>query len=222
VDPARFKDFQVANFTTPANYFHALRRQVHRSINKPLIVMTPKSLLRHKLCVSTIGDFTQGGFRNVIDDAACDELEQVERVVLCTGKVYYELVAGREELGLKEVALVRVEQIYPFPKRELRAILARYTRAVEVCWVQEEARNMGAWNFVQPLLDEVLREEVELAYIGRDEAASPAVGVSQTHQDEQQEIVEQALNVQHNRLVLDLKQEDGIQGAGEQQVGTRE
>lgn len=215
-------NIQVCYPSTPAQLFHVLRRQMLRSFRKPLILMTPKSLLRHKLCVSAIGDFTQGGFRNVIDDAACDDPEGVERVVLCSGKVYYELAAGREELGLKEVALVRLEQIYPFPERELRRILERYNRAVEVCWVQEEARNMGAWNFVQPLLDEVLREEVELAYIGRDEAASPAVGVSQTHQDEQQEIVEQALKVQHNRLVLDLKQEDGIEGAGEQQVGTGE
>jgi 2-oxoglutarate dehydrogenase E1 component len=215
-------NLQVCYPSTPAQIFHVLRRQMLRSFRKPLIVMTPKSLLRHKLCVSAIGDFTKGGFLNVIDDAACEDPEEVERVVLCTGKVYYELAVGREQLGLKEVALVRVEQLYPFPERELRAVLERYTRAVEVCWVQEESRNMGAWNFVQPLLDEVLREEVELAYIGRDEAASPAVGVRQTHQEEQQEIVDQAMNVPSKRLVLDIKQDHETQVSGEQQAGTGE
>ncbi len=215
-------NIQVCCPTTPAQIFHVLRRQMLRTFRKPLILMTPKSLLRHKLCASAIGDFTEGGFHDVIDDASVEDPEQVRRVVLCTGKVYYELAAGRQERGLKEVALVRLEQLYPFPEDKLRPVLGRYTQVAEVCWVQEEARNMGGWYFVQPLLDEILQDDVELAYSGRDEAASPAVGVSQTHQEEQQEIVEQALDVRGARLVLDIKKESKTQNSGEQQVGSGE
>ena len=167
---------------------------MHRNFRKPLIVMTPKSLLRHKRCVSELSEFTSGGFRNVIDAEVADA-DAVHRVILCSGKVYYDLLAGLEEKALEEVALVRVEQLYPFPEAELTQVIGRYPNAAEFLWVQEEALNMGAWYFVQPLLDELLPEEAGLRYVGRDEAASPAVGDAMQHQREQQEIVDQALDV---------------------------
>jgi 2-oxoglutarate dehydrogenase E1 component len=187
-------NMQVVYPTTPSQIFHVLRRQMHRNFRKPLIVMTPKSLLRHKRCVSELSEFTSGGFRNVIDAEVADA-DAVHRVILCSGKVYYDLLAGLEEKALEEVALVRVEQLYPFPEAELTQVIGRYPNADEFLWVQEEALNMGAWYFVQPLLDELLPEEAGLRYVGRDEAASPAVGDAMQHQREQQEIVDQALDV---------------------------
>ena len=187
-------NMQVVYPTTPSQIFHVLRRQMHRNFRKPLIVMTPKSLLRHKRCVSDIAEFAEGGFRNVIDAEAADA-DAVRRVILCSGKVYYDLLAGLEEKALEEVALVRMEQLYPFPETELLGAISRYRNAEEYLWVQEEALNMGAWYFVQPLLDDLLPPETDLRYVGRDEAASPAVGDAMQHQNEQQEIVAQALDV---------------------------
>ena len=187
-------NMQVVYPTTPSQIFHVLRRQMHRNFRKPLIVMTPKSLLRHKRCVSELSEFTSGGFRNVVDAEVADA-DAVRRVILCTGKIYYDLLAGLEEKALDEVAIVRVEQLYPFPEAELTEIISRYPNADEFLWVQEEALNMGAWYFVQLLLDELLPAEADLRYVGRDEAASPAVGDAMQHQREQQEIVDQALDV---------------------------
>ena len=205
-------NMQVCYPTTPAQLFHVLRRQMLRSFRKPLILMTPKSLLRHKACVSDIAEFTDGGFRTVVDDATADP-EKVRRVLLCSGKLYYDLAAGREQQGNEEVALVRVEQLYPFPEKTLGEVLGRYGVANDVCWVQEEARNMGAWYFIEPLLQQVLREDVQLLYFGRDEAASPAVGAAKTHQDEQREIVDQALDVGNAKRVLDIEKKAGEQRA---------
>jgi len=196
-------NMQVCYPTTPAQIFHVLRRQMHRTFRKPLIVMTPKSLLRHKRCVADIGDFVKGGYLNVIDDVTAQDPEKVRRVVLCTGKVYYDLLAGREEIGMEGVALVRVEQLYPLPEKELRGIVERYVEAEEFLWVQEEALNMGAWYFVQPLVDEILPTSMRLRYVGRDEAASPAVGDHQAHISEQQEIVKEALDLHSRELVLE-------------------
>jgi 2-oxoglutarate dehydrogenase E1 component len=196
------KNMQVIYPTTPAQFFHALRRQMHRNFRKPLVVMTPKSLLRHKLCVSALEEFTSGGFQLVIDDPAAGDPEAVRRVVFCTGKIYYDLMEGRRVRGQEGVALVRVEQLYPFPQPEVQAVLTRYARAGEFCWVQEEAQNMGAWNFVRPLIGALLPEAGELVYVGRDEAASPATGSYQVHQTEQQEIVERSLEARANELVL--------------------
>ena len=186
-------NMQVVHPTTPGQLFHVLRRQMHRNFRKPLVVMTPKSLLRHKSCVSDIDELAAGGFRNVIDDETT-EPDGIRRLILCTGKIYYDLLARREEKGLDEVALVRLEQLYPFPEAQVAGAIGRYPKAEEFLWVQEEALNMGAWYFVQPLLDELLPASAELGYVGRDEAASPAVGDAGQHQSEQHEIVEQALD----------------------------
>ncbi|MDA0333724.1 MAG: 2-oxoglutarate dehydrogenase E1 component [bacterium] len=187
-------NMQVVYPTTPSQMFHVLRRQMHRNFRKPLIVMTPKSLLRHRRCVSDLTEFTSGGYRNVID-AEVPDATAVRRVILCTGKVYYDLLAGLEEQSLDVVAIVRVEQLYPFPTAELNQALRRYSNASEFLWVQEEALNMGAWHFLQPRLDDMLPAGAVLRYVGRDEAASPAVGDAAQHQREQQEIVDQALDV---------------------------
>ncbi|HCL30415.1 MAG TPA: 2-oxoglutarate dehydrogenase E1 component [Candidatus Latescibacteria bacterium] len=198
------RNMQVVYPTKPSQIFHVLRRQMHRNFRKPLIVMTPKSLLRHKACVSDLSEFTDGGFQNVIDAEVAD-VEAVRRVILCTGKIYYDLLAGLEEKSLGEVAIVRVEQLYPFPEVELAKVMSGYSNADEYLWVQEEALNMGAWYFVQPLLDDLLPLEAGLRYVGRDEAASPAVGDAVQHQNEQLEIVEQALDIASDKQ---LKLED--------------
>ena len=214
-------NMQVAYPTTPSQIFHILRRQIHRNFRKPLIVMTPKSLLRHKLCVSPIAEFAKGSFREVIDDASVPDLGDVRRVILCTGKIYYDLYASREERGLSEVALVRVEQLYPFPEEGLREAIARYPQAEEYLWVQEEALNMGAWYFVQPLLDELLPPDADLRYVGRDEAASPAVGDARQHQSEQNEIVDQALDIDNRELRLeDVQRGRQAEGQGGGASGT--
>ena len=197
------RNMQVVYPTTPAQIFHVLRRQMHRNFRKPLIVMTPKSLLRHRACVSDLADFTSGGYHNVID-ASVPDAEAVRRVILCTGKVYYDLLAGVEENSIDDIALVRVEQLYPFPEAELRAVLQRYPNAAEHYWVQEEALNMGAWYFVQPLLDDLIPGS-RLQYVGRDEAASPAVGDAAQHQREQQDIVDQALAVDKQLKLEDVQ-----------------
>src|SRR5213080_2837894 len=195
-------NMQVCNLTTPAQYFHALRRQMHRSFRKPLIVMSPKSLLRHKLSVSPLGEFTEGTFRTVIDDVAIEgapeagvrvERPRVRRILLCSGKVYYELLAGRRERDDDTIAIVRVEQIYPFPGKELEAVFAAYPNARQVCWVQEEPWNMGAWHTMYRRLRRVLPEGRELSYVGRAEAASPATGSYKVHQAEERDLVMNAL-----------------------------
>jgi 2-oxoglutarate dehydrogenase complex dehydrogenase (E1) component-like enzyme len=188
------RNMQVCYPTTPAQYFHVLRRQMHRSFRKPLILMTPKSLLRHERSTSALEEFAAGGFLTVIDDPAVASVDRVHRVLLCSGKIYYDVVVARDERGLAEIAVVRVEQLYPFSQGELRGILRRYRQATTAAWVQEEPRNMGAWNFVQPWLRQLLPDAWELAYCGRDEAASPATGFHSLHQSEQAAIIDQALD----------------------------
>ncbi|MBX3399218.1 MAG: 2-oxoglutarate dehydrogenase E1 component [Gemmataceae bacterium] len=178
-------NIQVCNFTTPANYFHALRRQLKRRFRKPLVVMSPKSLLRVPL--SPVSDFVEGKFQEVIDDDV--PADGVRRVLFCSGKVYYDLLAKRTERGTNDVAIVRVEQVYPWPEAPLAAIAAKYRRAVEWRWVQEESQNMGAWFFAEPRL-RALGLPVE--YIGRDASASPATGSHKIHEHEQKELIEQA------------------------------
>jgi len=195
-------NMQVCNLTTPAQYFHVLRRQMHRSFRKPLVLMTPKSLLRHKLCVSSLEELTQGGFRTVIDDIALGgapeagvtiERGGVRRILLCSGKIYYELLAARRERAIDSVALVRVEQLYPFPAKELEAVFAAYPEARQVYWVQEEPWNMGAWHVMHRRLRRVLPEDRTLNYAGRPEAASPATGSFKVHQAEERDLVNAAL-----------------------------
>jgi 2-oxoglutarate dehydrogenase E1 component len=191
-------NMQVCNLTTPANYFHALRRQVLRNFRKPLIIMSPKSLLRHKLAVSGLSDFTDHGFRRVIGETATTLVPdaEIKRVVLCTGKVYYDLFQAREEQGITDVALVRVEQLYPWPKDTLMAILKRYPGA-DVVWCQEEPANMGYWTFVDRRIEYALEElghtYRRASYAGRPASASPATGSNRAHQAEQALLVEQAL-----------------------------
>lgn len=195
-------NMQVCNITTPANYFHALRRQLKRNFRKPLIIMTPKSLLRHKMAVSTLDDMSRGTtFRTVIPEV--DKLvpsEQVKRVVLCSGKVYYDLLAERRDRGIEDVAIVRLEQFYPFPKRALKSVLEAYTKA-DLIWCQEEPENMGGWNFVDRRIEAVLGcMEPGMAisrprFVGRKGAASPATGLAKTHAAEQAALVKEALGV---------------------------
>jgi len=193
-------NMQVCNFTTPAQYFHALRRQMHRTFRKPLIVMSPKSLLRHKLAVSTLRELSEGRFEPVLDDVALAGAPEAEvtldpasarRILLCSGKIYYALLAGRRERSAASTAIVRVEQLYPFPRRELEAVLARYPQAEQVYWVQEEPANMGAWRFIEPLLRSLIAGRT-LTYVGRDAAASPASGSYKVHQAEETEMVTRA------------------------------
>jgi 2-oxoglutarate decarboxylase len=194
-------NMQVANCTTPAQYFHLLRRQMlggvdRRGVRKPLIVFTPKSLLRHPKATSTIHYLTSGGFQEVLDDSDDIDLQRVSRVVLCSGKIYYDLLAAREERKVEEIALVRIEQLYPFAESMVNDILQRYPLTAEVMWAQEEPRNMGPWRFlreqIQPLLDGSGRE---LRYVGRSESASPATGSFKRHQQEQAEILDEALTI---------------------------
>ncbi len=190
-------NMQVCNFSTPANYFHGLRRQVRRNFRKPLVVMTPKSLLRHKLAVSPLAAMEDGSrFLSVIPEV--DEIvpaEQVRRVVLCSGKVYYDLLAERREKGVKDVALVRLEQFYPFPEHKLADALRPYEQA-EIVWCQEEPENMGAWTFVDRRIERALGtlgRAVRPRYVGRDAAASPATGLARTHAEQQAALVREAL-----------------------------
>jgi len=191
------RNMQVCNLTTPANYFHALRRQLKRNYRKPLIVMTPKSLLRHRLAVSTLDEFGPGGsFRHVIpeiDPIAADEA--VKRLVFCTGKVYYDLLAARREEKIDTVALVRIEQLYPFPRVSLPKVIARYPNA-EIVWCQEEPQNMGAWTWIDRRLEAAAAAADRRArprYVGRREAASPATGFYKVHSAEQAALIEEAL-----------------------------
>jgi 2-oxoglutarate dehydrogenase E1 component len=190
-------NIQVCNLTRPAQYFHLLRRQMKRNFRKPLILMTPKSMLRHKEAVSPVDHFRTGHFEEVIDDPTADPA-RVRRVLLCSGKVYYDLLDGRASRGADEVAIVRVEQLYPFRDEVVKRILSRYHQARDVAWVQEESQNMGAWTFMEPRL-RALGFPAE--YVGRDASASPATGSLKVHQREQRELVEAALGMSLPHLV---------------------
>jgi 2-oxoglutarate dehydrogenase E1 component len=187
------RNLQVIVPTTPAQLFHALRRQIHRRFRKPLVVMSPKSLLRHAPSFSPLAELTGGGFHLVLEDPRALAPERVRRVIVCAGKIFHALDAARAERDAAEVALLRVEQLYPFPAAELATALGRYAGAAEVCWVQEEPANQGAWTFVRPRMSPLLRPEIRFSYIGRDEAASPATGLYPIHQAEERAILEQAL-----------------------------
>ncbi|GAA0586609.1 2-oxoglutarate dehydrogenase E1 component [Craurococcus roseus] len=192
------RNMRVCNLTTPANYFHALRRQLKANYRKPLVLMTPKSLLRHKLAVSSLADFgPDSAFQRVIPeiDATVPEAE-VKRVVLCSGKVYYDLLQARRDAGVKDVAIIRMEQLHPFPKEGLGNALAPYTNA-EVVWCQEEPENMGAWTFVDRRIEGVLKaldiKAKRPEYAGREAAASPATGLAKVHGQQQESLVREAL-----------------------------
>ncbi len=177
-------NMQIVNCSTPANFFHVLRRQFYRPFRKPLVIFTPKSLLRHPRCVSDLAELTSGGFREVIDDASADP-EKIEKVVFCTGKIYYELLEEKEKLRNETIALVRVEQLFPLPKRQLQEIIARYGKAATWLWVQEEPYNMGAWPYMHMEF-----KEVPLKVIARPASGSPATGSSKFHLVRQRKIIE--------------------------------
>ena len=187
-------NMQVCNLTTPAQIFHALRRQIARSFRKPLIIMSPKNLLRHPRAVSSVADFERGPFRTVLDDPARGDgvdPEQTRRVLICSGKVYYTLLAAREDSAFEDVALLRLEQLHPFPFEELRSVLSGYS-ARDFMWVQEEPWNMGGWSFVRDRLQRALPDDAVLRYVGRPEAASPATGSYRLHEQEESEFVREA------------------------------
>jgi 2-oxoglutarate dehydrogenase E1 component len=195
------RNMTVGNLTTPANYFHALRRQLKRNFRKPLVLMTPKSLLRHKLAVSPLSEMTGNSrFRTVIGEI--DPIAppaEVKRVVICTGKVYYDLLQERRDQGIKDVAILRLEQIYPFPEKTLAFALKPFSKA-QVVWCQEEPENMGAWNFLDRRIERVLTALKHKAkrpfYVGRKAAASPATGLARVHAEEQAALVKSALTVE--------------------------
>ena len=198
-------NLQVVNCTTPANFFHVLRRQMHRAFRKPLIVMTPKSLLRHKRCVSKLADFGPGSsFHRVM---YCDEIpsapEEARQVVLCSGKLYYDLLAEREKRGVRDVHFLRLEQLYPFPAGALAELLEPY-RHCHLVWCQEEPRNMGAWDFVDEFIAEVAEglgfEHPEPRYAGRMTAASPATGLARVHAEQQAALVADAFELGKPRV----------------------
>ncbi|MDZ7705332.1 MAG: hypothetical protein U5L04_12705 [Trueperaceae bacterium] len=183
-------NMQIANVTTPAQYFHLLRRQVLRPWRKPLIVMTPKSLLRHPKVISEFSDFTSGTFQRVLADPTA-EPNRVSRVLLCSGKVYFDLLEEREELGRDDVAIVRLEQLYPFPHTDLQRVLAPYGADVPVLWVQEEPYNMGAWFSLRVQFCESLYGR-PFNGVTRPASASPATGSKSSHKIEQQELLKEA------------------------------
>jgi len=186
-------NMQVCVPSTPAQMFHMLRRQMLQPFRKPLIVMTPKSLLRHEMSVSSLEDLTRGSFARVIDET--DELApaQVRRLVFCSGKVYFDLLKARRKDGIRDVALVRIEQLYPFPSEEYEAILNRYSNAREIVWCQEEPQNQGAWYQIRHRLQELLGARRQVLYAGRAPAAAPATGIAKIHDAEQHALIDAAL-----------------------------
>jgi len=186
------RNLQVCNLTTPAQLFHALRRQLHRPFRKPLVIMSPKSLLRNKLAISAVAEFTHGTFQPVLDDALVDH-PRVRRIRLTSGKFHYTLREAREARGITDTAIVRLEQLYPFPEKELAAVLAGYPEARDVCWVQEEPANMGAWRHLRHRLEAVVPRGHRFRFVARRAAASPATGIYAAHQQQEAALIEQAL-----------------------------
>jgi 2-oxoglutarate dehydrogenase E1 component len=184
---------QVCVPSTPAQMFHMLRRQMKRSLRLPLIVMTPKSLLRHPLSVSTLDDLTQGRFLPLIPDAQANP-KKVTRIVFCAGKVYYDLLQQRDKDGMDHVALVRLEQLYPFPRDEYEQTLAAFPKAKEIVWCQEEPENQGAWYQIKHRLQAYLGKGHQMLYATRKGSATTAVGYLKVHQKEQETVVRDGLS----------------------------
>jgi 2-oxoglutarate dehydrogenase E1 component len=192
-------NMQVCQPTTPAQIFHLLRRQMIRMFRKPLVIMTPKSLLRNKDAVSSLDELARGEFRTVIGETAGADPKKVKRVVACTGKVYYDLLAARRERGVDDVALVRVEQLYPFAHKAFEAELRKFPNATQVVWCQDEPQNQGAWFYVQHHITEALKDGQKLGYAGRAPSASPAVGYYDKHYAQQKELIAAALGEGRSR-----------------------
>ena len=185
-------NMQIVQPTTASQIFHVLRRQMVRNLRKPLVIMTPKSLLRNKDATSPLSEFTKGGFQTVIPDSGDLKADKVKRVIACSGKVYYDLAKKRAESGRDDVAILRVEQLYPFPHRAFAAELKKYPNLADVVWCQDEPQNQGAWFFVQHQIHENMSEGQKLGYAGRAASASPAVGYSHLHQEQQKALVDAA------------------------------
>jgi 2-oxoglutarate dehydrogenase E1 component len=185
-------NMQIVQPTTASQIFHVLRRQMVRNLRKPLIIMTPKSLLRNKDATSPISEFTKGNFQTVIPETKDIKAAKVKRIITCSGKVYYDLVKKREEKGADDVAIIRVEQLYPFPHKAFSTEVKKYPNATEIVWTQDEPQNQGAWFFVQHYIHENMDEGQKLGYSGRAASASPAVGYSHLHQEQQKALVDGA------------------------------
>jgi len=186
-------NLQVCNLTTPAQLFHALRRQMHRKFRKPLVIMSPKSLLRHKLAVSPLRLFTSGGFEALIDDPAIADPGAVRAVLLTSGRLYYTLLEARSSRGRQDLALVRIEQLYPFPRAEVAEVFRRYPRARDIRWVQEEPANMGGWSHLRHRLEAVLPEGASLRMVARKASSTPATGYYAMHVEQERVLVDRAL-----------------------------
>jgi 2-oxoglutarate dehydrogenase E1 component len=185
-------NMQLVQPTTASQIFHVLRRQMVRDLRKPLVIFTPKSLLRNKDATSPVSEFTKGGFQTVIGETKDIRTDKVKRVIACSGKVYYDLVKHRETKGAEDVAIIRVEQLYPFPHKAFAAELKKYPNATDVVWCQDEPQNQGAWFFIQHNIHENMQSGQRLGYAGRAASASPAVGYSHLHQDQQKALIEAA------------------------------
>jgi 2-oxoglutarate dehydrogenase E1 component len=178
--------------TTAAQIFHLLRRQMIRPFRKPLVIMTPKSLLRHKDAASELAELARGEFQTVIGELAALDAKKVKRVIVCSGKVYYELIAARAERKADDVAVIRIEQLYPFPHKALVAELKKYPNAADVIWCQDEPQNQGAWFYAQHHLLENMNDGQKLGYAGRPASASPAVGYYAKHIEQQKALIDTA------------------------------
>ena len=216
-------NLQVCYPSSPAQYFHVLRRQVKRNFRKPLILMTPKSMLRLKAAASPLKDLVSGRFHEILDDPAADP-GRVQKIVLCSGKLYYELLDERaKDREGQRIALVRLEQFYPFHEEAMRSILGRYRKAKEWAWVQEESQNMGGWSFVEPRLRALLNKDLD--YVGRDASASPATGSRAIHLREQKELLEAAIHGSGTHVVRARRPESGVRsqesGVRVQETGAR-
>jgi 2-oxoglutarate dehydrogenase E1 component len=185
-------NLQIVYPTTPAQYFHCLRRQVLRPWRKPLVIMTPKSLLRHPKVVSSLQDCAQGTFQRILPDVSSAAPASIQRILLCTGKVYYDLAEHREQTGRNDVAILRLEQLYPLKREFLKAALNQYPEGTPVFWVQEEPANMGAWMYLLVEFGDQLLDRFPFAGITRAASASPAAGSPRRHKQEQAEVVARA------------------------------
>jgi 2-oxoglutarate dehydrogenase E1 component len=198
-------NIRVANCTTPAQYFHLLRRQALVSKPRPLIVMTPKSLLRLPAATSTLAELVDGSFERVLDDPKLPgSREEIRKLVLCSGKIYYDIVGHEERTGARHIAVARVEQLYPFPENELVELMESYPNLERVAWVQEEPRNMGARAFMRRRMAGILPREMSYDYIGRQLRAAPGEGYTAAHKREQARIVRVALDLEADRLEPDM------------------
>ena len=187
-------NIQVCSPTTPAQIFHLLRRQMLRPFRAPLIVMSPKSLLRHRLATSPKQAFLEGQFCTILDETDNLDPRQIQRMILCSGKVYYELLEARRSRGQVDVAIIRLEQLYPFPKEEFNQVIQRYPNVEEYIWCQEEPQNQGAWDQIKHRFHGLMNSGKQLMYVGRSTAAAPSVGYRPVHLQQQETLIEEALN----------------------------